>query len=141
VAADQRPYGEADASFNAAGGESGIRALVDDFYYLMDTLPEARRIREMHPEVLDVSIDKLARFLCGWLGGPRLYREKYGPIALPRAHQHLPIDSADRDAWLTCMERAVAKQPFADDFKRYLYEQLSVPAERIRRVCEDSKPS
>jgi hemoglobin len=132
-------YGEGSASYRAAGEEAGVRALVADFYALMDTLPEASRIRAMHPDLLDVSIDKLACFLCGWLGGPRLYREKYGPIALPRAHGHLAIDAADRDAWLTCMERAVAGQPFADDFKRYLGEQFAIPAERIRRVCTDAE--
>lgn len=130
-----KPYGVEDASFQAAGGEAGIRTLVERFYYWMDTLPEARRIRRMHPSDLEISTDKLARFLCGWLGGPKRFQEKYGPIALPKAHKHLPVDAADRDAWLLCMDRALAEQPFADDFKIYLREQLAVPAERIRRVC------
>ena len=130
-------YGEEDASFRAAGGEDGIRRLVDDFYEWMDELPEARRIRGMHPTDLSTSTDKLARFLCGWLGGPKRYHEKYGSISIPGVHRHLPIRSDERDAWLTCMERAIAQQRFADDFKRYLLEQLGVPAERIRRACED----
>ncbi|MGH0036426.1 MAG: group II truncated hemoglobin [Myxococcota bacterium] len=135
MARRKRQYGDGDASFQAAGGEPGIRKWVEDFYQIMDTWPEARRIRDMHPDDLEISIDKLARFLCGWLGGPKLYREKYGPIALPRAHDHLPIDAADRDAWLACMDRALALQPFDDDFKTYLREQLAIPAERVRRVC------
>ena len=126
-------YGEGDASFQAAGGEAGIRKLVDDFYDVMDTLPEAQVIRNMHPQTLDVSRDKLARFLCGWLGGPRLFREKYGPISIPLAHQHLAIGVQERDAWLGCMARAVEKQPFDPAFKVYLLEQLAVPAERCRK--------
>jgi hemoglobin len=137
---EERRYGVGDASFRAAGGEEGIRRLVEDFYRLMDSLPEARRIRAMHPPDLEESIDKLARFLCGWLGGPKRYQEKYGRIALPHAHAHLPIDADDRDAWLLCMDRALALQPFADDFKAYLIEQLAVPAERIRRVCAGLPP-
>ncbi|BFM18046.1 group II truncated hemoglobin [Maricurvus nonylphenolicus] len=129
---ESKPYGTDDASFQAAGGVEGIRKLVDAFYDAMEVLPEAKTIREMHPDDLTESRDKLARFLCGWLGGPKLYREKYGSIAIPRAHNHLDIGVDERDAWLLCMEKALEDQPFADDFKTYLLEQLFVPAERSR---------
>lgn len=129
---DPRPYGTEDASFQAAGGEAGIKKLVDAFYQAMDTLPEAKRIRDMHDEDLTVSADKLYRFLCGWLGGPKLFREKYGPIAIPRAHGHLDIGFEDRDAWMRCMEEALKTQDYAEDFNAYLMTQLMVPAERCR---------
>ena len=125
-------YGDGDTSFQAAGGEEGIRQLIDDFYDIMDTLPEARGIRDMHPQDLTVSRDKLARFLCGWLGGPKLYWEKYGRIQIPRAHNHLRIGIHERDTWLLCMWKALGAQPYEEDFKRYLIEQLFVPAERSR---------
>lgn len=125
-------YGQGDASFQAAGGEAGIRQLVDSFYHHMSKLPEAETIFNMHPSDLEVSRDKLARFLCGWLGGPRRYREKYGPIAIPSAHRHLEIGPAERDAWLLCMEKALEQQPYAPEFKEYLLEQLAVPAEFSR---------
>lgn len=131
------PFGTGDASFRAAGGEEGIRALVEDFYAEMSSRDFARRIRDMHPPDLAVSIDKLARFLCGWLGGPKRYAEKYGEIHIPRAHAHLPIDEADRDAWLRCMELAIAKQPYAPEFRSYLLGALGVPAERVRAVCAE----
>ncbi len=127
-------FGTEDASFQAAGGEAGIRALVTRFYELMDTLPEAREIRAMHPADLDASIDRLAAFLCGWLGGPRRYQEKYGPINIPEAHRHLRVDAARRDAWLLCMERAAAEQPYSEAFRAYLMAQLRIPAERIRQT-------
>jgi len=129
---DPRPYGTEDASFQAAGGEEGIKKLVDAFYKAMDTLPEAKRIRDMHDADLTVSADKLYRFLCGWLGGPTLFREKYGPIAIPRAHAHLDIGIAERDAWLLCMKEALKDQDYADDFKEYLMVQLFRPAEFCR---------
>jgi len=125
-------YGVGDASFHAAGGEDGIRRLVDDFYDAMERLPQAAAIRAMHPADLATARDKLARFLCGWLNGPKRYQEKYGPISIPGSHAHLPIDAAARDAWLACMLEALARQPYAEDFKRYLMAQLSVPAERVR---------
>lgn len=132
-------YGDGDETFRACGGVDGIRSLVEAFYAEMETLPEAQRIRKMHPSDLTTSIDKLARFLSGWTGGPRLYSEKYGPIKIPDAHSHLPVAEAERDAWLACMERALAGQPYPDDLKRYLLEQLFVPAERIRSVVESRK--
>lgn len=129
-----RPYGQGDNSYQSAGGYEGIRQLVDAFYAAMDSLPEAAHIRAMHPADLTESADKLTRFLCGWLGGPRLFSEKYGPIAIPRFHQQFPIGPAERDAWLLCMKVAADQQPYAEDFKHYLTEQLYVPAERSRSL-------
>lgn len=125
-------YGEGDTSFQAAGGFEGLQQLSQAFYQAMETLPDAARIRAMHQQDLTESIDKLARFLCGWLGGPKLYRETYGPIRIPAAHAHLDIGISERDAWLKCMEVALESQPYQDDFKQYLLEQLFVPAERSR---------
>jgi hemoglobin len=124
-------YGTGDASFLAAGGEAGILKLVEAFYQAMEEEPQARVIRAMHPDDLTVSIDKLARFLCGWTGGPKRYAEKYGGIAIPPAHAHLPIGEAEKDAWLLCMHKALQQQNYAASFKDYLLKQLAVPASRI----------
>lgn len=124
-------YGVGDTSFQAAGGEAGIRHLVDAFYDKMAAAPFAQKVLSMHPSDLSTSRDKLARFLCGWLNGPNRYREKYGAISLPRAHAHLDIGLAERDAWLSCMEHAIAQQSYAADFKIYLLAQLTVPANRV----------
>ena len=129
-------YGDGDASFQAAGGQAGIQRLVDRFYDYMDTLPEAAAIRAMHPEDLTLTRDKLYCFLCGWLGGEKLFAPKYGPIMIPRAHEHLDIAEPERDAWLLCMEKAVAEQAYAKDFKAYLMRELFVPAERCRTFSQ-----
>ena len=110
-----------------------MRQLVDTFYDLMGSDPRFERIYSMHPENKSVSRDKLARFLCGWLGGPKLFSETYGPINIPKVHAHLPIDESERDQWLTCMREAVEEQPYSAGFKTYLLEQLFVPAEAIRK--------
>lgn len=128
------PYGEGDASFRAAGGEEGIRRLVDRFYDEMDARDEFQRIRRMHPRDLEIARDKLTRFLCGWLGGPKRYQEKYGPIQIPRVHARFEIGTDERDAWMACMEAALVDAPLAEDFKAYLLRELYVPAERIRRA-------
>ena len=129
------PFGTDDASYQAAGGEAGLRHLVDAFFDRMGTDPRFATIYAMHPDDKAISRDKLARFLCGWLGGPKLYQQKYGSIGIPRVHAHLGIANAERDQWLTCMTESVAEQPFSQDFKNYLMEQLYVPAEAVRRHC------
>ena len=124
-------YGHADASFKAAGGVEGIQKLVKDFYRIMDEFSADTTIIKMHPDNLEVSVDKLARFLCGWLGGPRLYNERYGAISIPAVHAHLAIGEHERDSWLRCMQQAISLQSYAPDFADYLLLQLRVPAERI----------
>ena len=134
---DETPtYGHEDTSFKAAGQYDGIKQLVDDFYDIMGSDPVGAHIFSMHPDDISISRDKLTRFLCGWLGGPKLFSEKYGPIALPMAHRYLRIGEGERDAWLFCMKKAIDRQPYADDFKLYLLQQLAVPAERTRIVSE-----
>ena len=124
-------YGVGDASYLAAGGIDGLQRLVDDFYTLMDELPEASSIRAMPPESLALARDKLACFLSGWLGGPRLFSESYGPIAIPAFHAQWPINEAHSAVWLQCMAGAIARQPYAPAFADYLLRQLRVPAHRI----------
>ncbi|MET1256032.1 group II truncated hemoglobin [Aliikangiella maris] len=130
----QLDYGFGDTSFHAAGGEAGIWKLVDEFYDYMETLPLARKILLMHPEDLQISRDKLFRFLCGWLGGPRLFQQKYGPISIPGVHAHLTIGIKERDAWLICMKKSIEQQDYESDFKEYLFNQLCFPAERVRNA-------
>lgn len=120
--------------YQEACGFNGITKLVDEFYVNMDTLHEAETIRKMHPSDLTESRRKLTYFLCGWLGGPRLFQQHYGPISIPGAHKRFPIGYEERDAWLLCMQRAIAVQPFSDQFKDYLLAALSIPAERVRQV-------
>ncbi len=131
-----RAYGDGDATYRACGGEDGIRDWVETFYAVMDSLPAAREIRALHTTDLQLSIDKLVCFLCGWTGGPKRYAERFGPIKIPKVHSHLPIGELERDSWLLCMEHALEVQPFDDALKHYLLEKLFVPAERIREVVQ-----
>ena len=133
---DISPYGQGDNSFVSAGKEDGIQQLVSDFYDVMDSDPKGARIFNLHSEGKPTAIDKLARFLCGWLGGPKRYAEKYGSLNIPAAHRHLALTRDDEKAWLYCMEQAIAKQPYAEPFKTYLLTQLKVPANRIMEGIE-----
>jgi len=134
-------YGQADASFREAGGEEGIRLLVDSFYDQMRDNPRYQKIWQWHPGLTsddqqkELSRDKLARFLCSWMGGPKRYQETYGSIQIPRVHKHLKVTEVEKQMWLNCMRDALALQNYPADFRHYLLKQLSVPAEMIRRTC------
>lgn len=128
-------YGQQNTTFLAAGGEEGIRKLVDDFYDLMASEDDYKTIIGMHPKNVAISRDKLSRFLCGWMGGPPRYNEKYGPINIPMVHAHLPITGVEMDQWLACMQQALDRQPYPTSLIEYLMKELAKPAERIRLVC------
>lgn len=132
-------YGYEDTSLRAMGGEDGVRRLVDLFYDEMETRPEARRILEMHGTDLGLAREKLAAFLTGWLGGPKRYRERWGRIQIPAAHRHLDIGTAERDAWLACMQVAIDAMPVADDFRAYFMREIAVPANRVLAMAERTR--
>ena len=95
--------------FEHIGGEAQVRALVDRFYDLMDLDERFAHLRSLHPNVLDGSRDKLFWFLCGWLGGPNHYIERFGHPRLRARHLPYPIGIAERDAWMACMMRAMGE--------------------------------
>lgn len=100
----------ASTPFAQLGGEPGVRALVDRFYDLMDLEPAYAGIRTLHPPRLESSRDKLHWFLCGWMGGPNLYIERFGHPRLRARHLPYAIGIAERDQWMTCMMQAMAEQ-------------------------------
>ncbi len=99
-----------ESIYESIGGEQRLRALVDRFYDLMDTAPEAAGIRALHPENLTESRNKLFWFLSGWSGGPPMYIERFGHPRLRARHLPFSIGEAERDQWLWCMNRALEEQ-------------------------------
>lgn len=95
--------------YEAIGGEAGVSALVERFYDLMATAPEAAAARAVHPPDLARAREKLFLYLTGWLGGPPLYVERYGHPMLRRRHFVAPIGPAEIEAWLWCFRKAFAE--------------------------------
>jgi hemoglobin len=73
----------------------------------MDSLPEAKKIRDMHADDLTSVIEVLKRYLGEWLGGPKLYSQERGHPRLRMRHMHFQIGPAERDAWMICMRGAL----------------------------------
>jgi hemoglobin len=53
--------------------------------------------------------DKLFWFLCGWLGGPEHYTERFGHPRLRMRHMPFSIGVLERDQWLACMDQAMTE--------------------------------
>src|SRR3569833_3432042 len=77
---------ENQTPYDLVGGDAGVRALVDRFYDLMDSAPEAATIRKLHARELKASREKLYKFLTNWTGGPPIYVEQRGHPRLRMRH-------------------------------------------------------
>ena len=120
--------------FERLGGERGVRILVDRFYDLMDLEPAAAGIRALHPPTLDGSRDKLFWFLCGWLGGPNHYTDRFGHPRLRARHLPYAIGIAERDQWLGCMVQAMAEQSVEPVLAQRLTESFFGTADWMRNL-------
>jgi len=96
-----------DTPFERLGGEAGVRTLVERFYDLMDLEPAYAGMRALHPATLEGSRDKLYWYLCGWLGGPNHYIERFGHPMLRARHLPYAIGNAERYQWMACMTQAL----------------------------------
>lgn len=122
--------------YEALGGEIGLRRLVHRFYQLMDTLPEAWEIRRLHPENLSGSEDKLFMYLSGYLGGPKLFIEKFGHPRLRARHLPFGIGVTERDQWMMCMSQALDEQEAAPALRDALLKALAGLADHMRNRPE-----
>lgn len=118
--------------FERVGGMVAIDRLVEAFYARMDTLPEARTIRAMHPSDLASTKQVLKRYLCEWTGGPKLYSVEKGHPRLRQRHLGFAIGEAERDAWLKCMGGALDEVVVDADARGEIYEALAKLANWMR---------
>jgi hemoglobin len=98
---------DAVTPFEWMGGESAVLALTERFYDLMDLEPAYAALRSVHGPDLTDARQKLFWFLCGWLGGPSHYTERFGHPRLRMRHMPFAIGVRERDQWLACMEQAM----------------------------------
>ena len=119
-------------AFELVGGEEKLRTLVDRFYDLMELEPEFAGIRAMHPDSTDGSRDKLFWFLCGWMGGPDYFVERFGHPRLRARHLPYAIASDERDQWLRCMAWAMQEVDIPQELQQRLMESFYQTADWMR---------
>ncbi len=124
VAVELTPY-------QRLGEEAGIRQLVARFYALMDELPEAYAVRQMHPESLAGSAQSLFEFLSGWFGGPPLYAQKKGHPRLRMRHAPYAVSPMMRDEWMLCMTQAISEQVTDASLRQWLVDTFAQMANHL----------
>lgn len=122
--------------YEMLGGEKGLRSLVDRFYDIMDSAPEAKKIRSFHAKSLKRSREKLFMFLSGWSGGPQLYVEKFGHPRLRIRHFPFSIGTVERDQWLWCMNKALDESHLDPRVVEFLKVRFSEVADFMRNQLE-----
>jgi len=121
------------------GGEERVHALVERFYDLMDLEPAYAELRAAHGSVLDDARQKLFWFLCGWLGGPPYYTDRFGHPRLKARHMPFRIGLVERDQWLACMGQAMLETGVAPELRERLKKSFFQTAEWMRNQPEAQK--
>ena len=118
--------------YERIGGEAGLKALVERFYDIIDSAPEATQLRALHPKSLRQSREKFFMFLSGWTGGPQLYLEKYGHPRLRMRHMPFSIGAVERDQWIWCMHKALDESKIDPRVVEYLKTRFAETADFLR---------
>lgn len=126
--------GKLPSLYDDIGGKEAVEALVEAFYDIVENEPEGRALLVHHLRGHGVAHSRIEQFnfLSGFLGGPRLYNEKYGHADVRKMHAHVDIDTAARDAWLQCMAMAIERRRFNDGLKARLMEPFTRVAHRLQ---------
>ena len=118
--------------FERLGGEPQVHALVGRFYDLMELEPAYTELRAVHGSTLDDARQKLFWFLCGWLGGPDLYQERFGHPRLRQRHMPFAIGIKERDQWVACMDQAMGECAVPEALRTRLAESFMKTADWMR---------
>ena len=98
-----------DILVDQLGGEDEVARLVNQFYDLMETNPEAAQIHRLHfrGHGIDHTRKQQVDFMIGFMGGRQYYREAHGHMDVREIHAHVPIRQEDADAWLVTWDAAL----------------------------------
>lgn len=121
------------AVIDRIGGEEGVRALVERFYDLVETLPQGAQILHLHFRghgMAHVRTEQFA-FLCGFFGGRRYYAEKHGHMSLREIHDHVPIRPEDAEDWLYCMDLALTDTGVPEPLKGQIQQTFGRAARML----------
>ncbi len=124
--------GQPATPFEWIGGETKVQAMVTRFYDLMDLEPGFAALRASHGDNLDNARERLFYFLCGWLGGPNYYQERFGHPMLRARHLPFAIGIQERDEWVACMTQAMHETDVPADLRERLEQSFFQTADHMR---------
>jgi hemoglobin len=131
----QHAWGSAATPFEALGGETVIRGVVEDFYDLVNA--EAPVLRAMLPKDDSTSRRKLGDYLIEWTGGPALYTPVRGHPRMRMRHMPFVITETDAVDWFRCMGMALDGRGISGPVRSFLDERLRALALHMVNTDED----
>ncbi|MEY4550292.1 MAG: hypothetical protein RL685_6487 [Pseudomonadota bacterium] len=128
-----------NSPYQAFASREAVLALVERFYDLMEqTEPALAALHEVDAagKISRRNRDRFGLFLLGWLGGPDDYVQQNGHPRLRMRHGRVPIDTAQRDAWLRCMNTALEEAAVPAETRAFLRQRFAEVADFLRNVPE-----
>lgn len=116
-------------------GEETVRRLAERFYDVMDEREPAlvaTHVQSPPGRVSPTTRARFALFLIEWLGGPKAFSSAHGHPRLRMRHGHVPIDIAQRDAWMRCIRAAMADTVTDPDVRAFLDRRFAELADFLR---------
>jgi hemoglobin len=128
---DKPPH---ETPYEWIGGEAKVQALVDRFYDLMDLEPAYAELRAAHGSELERARQNLFWFLCGWLGGPQHYTDRFGHPRLRMRHMPFKIGIKESKQWVACMDQAMGEVGVDEALRTRLRESFHQTADWMRNT-------
>lgn len=128
-----------DTPWHQLGGTAAVMELANEFYDQMELHePELTAVhRQDSPgKISSESRERFGMFLVGWLGGPQEYIEKHGHPRLRMRHGRVIVNTAQRDAWLRSMTRAMDVKNITGGVRTFLDARFAEVAEFLRNSPE-----
>lgn len=94
--------------YQIVGGDGVIVQIAERFYDIMDSDPAYASLRALHARDLEPVRHGFARFLAGWMGGPRDWFDR--GTCVVSLHRSFPIDRDIAGQWAEAMQRAIDGQ-------------------------------
>ncbi|WP_416828761.1 globin [Ectobacillus polymachus] len=123
----------ANTPFEAMGGERTLSTLVDTFYSYVSQHPD---LTPIFPDDLTETARKQKQFLTQYFGGPALYTTEHGHPMLRGRHLQFEITPKRKEAWLSCMERALDDVGIVGPLREFIWERLRLTATHMVNTPE-----
>lgn len=115
--------------YDRVGGSATFEDLVSHFYALVSVDPI---LRPLYPESdLKAAAQRLQMFLEQYWGGPSTYSDQRGHPRLRMRHAGFHIATAERDAWMSCMQAAVNGLNIEQELKDELLQYFQMAAHSL----------
>src|SRR5690625_2693611 len=111
--------------YEAIDGQDSVDKIIELLY---SHIGKHEKLIPIFPDDLDESARKQRLFLTQFFGGPSLYLEERGHPMLKRRHMPFEITFERRNAWLECVDKALAEAKIEEPYRSAIFDRLSLTA-------------